>query len=374
MTSIKDAPEDPGGLAVQERQLPDRRRRPLAYALTASGACATALAFGLWLGGNWPASRLASLIDADPLTAWLLPVSRVIVDVAAVGTVGMLITCMLLPRQDGALSEPARRCLRTVAWLAFVWSGATAAMLLFSWSDVTGLPVFELPLSEVFAGKDSSFPEATSYLFAAVLASVIAVAAGVTESLRGAAILLLLTAYNLLPLTTAGHAQHSRLIGVYVTVHVVALALWVGGLAGLLIHVRRAPDLLAVAVPRFSNLALACFVAVGASGVTVAWLNLGALRELWDSRYGLLVLCKATALITLGVFGWWHRRITVRAVRRRERRAFVRLAAGEVVVMLATVALGVALSRTPTPATVKYKPHGHAATFQHVQSPPFQNG
>ena len=48
-----------------------------------------------------------------------------------------------------------------------------------------------------------------------------------------------------------------------------------------------------------------------------------------EQRYG-LVLGKVTALVALGVFGWWHR---------RRSRSFLRLAAGEVVVMAATVGL-----------------------------------
>jgi hypothetical protein len=48
----------------------------------------------------------------------------------------------------------------------------------------------------------------------------------------------------------------------------------------------------------------------------------------------------------------------------RGRRAFVRLAAAEVVLMAATVALGVALSRTATPATIDSRPHA-AGTYAH---------
>jgi putative copper resistance protein D len=378
VTSISNAPENASGAVVSDQQ-DDRQddrptvdarqtqRRILRYAAAAAGACAAALAFGLWLGGIWPQSQLAFVLNNGAVTAWGLPISRLSVDLCAVGTTGMLLTSILLPRVDGGLSDAAQRCLRSAVWLALAWAGAALAMLLFSWSDVTGVSVSQLPFSELFGGGDRSYPEAMSYLFAALLAAIIAAAAAVTEGRRGAAILLLLTGYNLLPLTTAGHASHSRIVGLAVTVHVIALALWIGGLAGLLIHVRRSPALLAVAVPRFSRLALACFIAVGASGVTVAWLNLDSLPELWDSRYGLLVMWKATALVSLGIFGWWHRRRTVRAVTgRRDRRAFLRLAAVEVIVMVATAALGVALSRTPTPATTNME--GHAAPFRPAQT------
>jgi putative copper resistance protein D len=316
----------------------------------------------LALGGGLPRSQLAGLVDAGALTAWGLPVSRLAVDMAAVGTIGMLITTILLPRADGELSVEARRCLRTASGLGLVWGVATAVMLVFTWSDVTALRITDLPLSQVLAGPDASFPDATQYASGAVLAIVIAAGAIITRSVWGAAALLVTACYNLLPLTTTGHAQHSWINAYALTVHVVALSLWVGGLAALLIHARRSPDLLAVAVPRFSNLALICFTAVGISGVTMAWVNLGSFGKLFGSEYGWLVVGKATALATLGFIGWSHRRRTVPAIRRRRRRAFFRLAAVEVLVMAATIALAVALSRSAAPNTVGGgTSHVHAA-------------
>jgi putative copper export protein len=346
------------------------RRRPLAYAILIADAVVAALLFGLWLGGGWPANQIVALATAGPFTAWSLPVVRLVVQVCAVGTVGMLITSILVPRTDGELGETARRCLRTAAWLALVWGVGTAAMLTLSWSDVTALPVTKLPFSQLLSGAGTttgSFPEAIPYLFGAVLSLLISAGAGVAQTIQGATGLLVLSGYNLLPLTTQGHAAHNRLTPYAVTVHVLALSLWVGGLAALLIHVRAHPDLLAVAVPRFSNLALGCYVAVGASGLTAALAILGSPSQLWSSRYGLLVLCKAAALTALGCFGWRHRRRTVPELAgHRSRRAFLRLAAAEVVIMAATVALGVALSQTPTPGERAQGGHLHAASYGHT--------
>jgi putative copper resistance protein D len=100
------------------------------------------------------------------------------------------------------------------------------------------------------------------------------------------------------------------------------------------------------------------------SGVVNAGVRLGAFGPLVTSSYGVLVLAKTAALVTLGGFGWWHRRRTVAQVAgqpatgtqggpdrtRSEVRVFLRVAAAELVVMAATVALAVGLSRSPTPA------------------------
>jgi putative copper resistance protein D len=132
------------------------------------------------------------------------------------------------------------------------------------------------------------------------------------------------------------------------------VSLWVGGLAALLLHVRGEPELLAVAVPRFSSIALGCYVTIAVTGIIAAYLEFDSLSDLWESRYGMLVMLKATALITLGALAWWHRRYTVSLIRRqdaRARRAFVQLAAAEILVMVVAVVLAVALSRTVSPDT-----------------------
>ncbi|MGH3388346.1 MAG: copper resistance D family protein, partial [Actinomadura sp.] len=343
-------------------------RQAEASVLALIGVGVLALAIGLWLGDELSHGELPpGFVDPGIGTNVGLPLSRMIVDLSAIGTVGMLVTGILLPRTDGRLGDAARRSLRSAAWLAPVWGVATVVWLLFYWSDLLAVPVARLPASQLLRGTAISFPEAREFLLSAALALAIGVVASVTRTVWVTVALLLVTGYNLLPFTTSGHAEHSPVIGYALTAHVIALALWIGGLTGLLVHARSSPALLAVAVPRFSALALACYVAVGASGVTMGWLNLGSLAELWSSRYGLLVLCLLTAQVALGVFGWWHRRVTVRAVAERHAPgAFIRLAAAEVVIMVAAVAFGVALSRVATPATgaAAENPRPHVVAHQ----------
>jgi putative copper export protein len=327
------------------------RGRAAAYVLALAGVAAATLAFGLWGAGRLR-TPTGALLQPGAVTMWGLPISRVVVDVSVVGTIGMLITCLLLPRADGQFGDAARRCLHSASWTALAWALSTAAMLVLTWSDLRGLPIDRLPLSQVLAGPGESFRGASTYFFAAVLAVIIAVGARMSRTWIGVVIVLGVAAYNVLPLTTLGHTGISSFLGPVLTVHVLAIAVWAGALAGLLVHARRSPALLEVAVPRFSRISLACFVAVGASGITAAWLNLGEVSELRASHFGTLVLYKAEALTALGIIAWWHRRRTIpQVVGRRAPRAFIRLAAAEVVIMIAALALGVALSRTPAPAT-----------------------
>ncbi|HEU5160060.1 MAG TPA: CopD family protein [Streptosporangiaceae bacterium] len=330
-------------------------RRPTGYVVVLAGAAATGLAFGVW-GDDRPRQRVAAL-DAPPpqtdpgaLTAWGLPIVRLAVIVAVVGTVGMLAGALLLPREDGKPGAAALRCLRSAAWAAVAWAVAMVALLLWSWSDVRGIPVLQASIPQIF-GPPAPYPAAVPYLYAAALALVIAGAAAITRTVTGVLVVLLLCGYNVLPLTTRDQQVDSSILGPVVTVHVLAIAVWVGGLAALLAHARRSPALLAVALPRFNRLAPACFVVVGAFGAAAAWINLGSAGALGASHFGTLVVYKAEALIALGVFGWWARRRVIADLRRANgHRPFVRFATIEVAVMVATLGLGSALTHTTAPA------------------------
>jgi putative copper resistance protein D len=131
-------------------------------------------------------------------------------------------------------------------------------------------------------------------------------------------------------------------------VHIVAAATWVGGLLAL-VALRPAGVPASLTVRRWSTIALWCFCAVALSGVVAATTRLGAWSNL-TSPYGILVVVKATALLTLGVAGWLHRRWTIRRLG-ESGRGFWRLVAVEVAVMAATIGVATALSRSAPPVS-----------------------
>jgi putative copper resistance protein D len=61
---------------------------------------------------------------------------------------------------------------------------------------------------------------------------------------------------------------------------------------------------------------------------------------------GQLIVAKTVALVLLASVGYWHRRRTVPAVRTGCLRPLLRLAAGELLLMGATVGIAVVLSIT----------------------------
>lgn len=350
-------------------------RKATALVAAAAVTGVAALGLGLWLAGDFTTTYIETMTigGTSNVTGWMLPISKLAMDVSLIGVIGLLTACLLLPAHDRELGPMARSCLRTATWLSLVCSASIAALLIFTWSDVTAQPVTALPFGKLFTDTINEFPDAQVFVTSILLGLVIAAGAAITRTRWGALILLLLGVFSLATMAKEGNASHSGTITWSVVVHVSALSLWAGGLGALVMHVRRDPELLAVVLPRFSNLALACYFAVAASGLVGASEMLDyTLSDLWATRYGVLIMIKVGALIALGVLGWWQRRRLVQRIRAGggsgARRAFVRLAAAEILVMTVAAALGVALSRTSSPDMISdHTGRDSGIVFVHAQ-------
>jgi putative copper export protein len=156
---------------------------------------------------------------------------------------------------------------------------------------------------------------------------------------------------GLLPPLLTGHVRTAPvpwLAGTSMVLHVVAAALWVGGLLAVGYLATGAVRSWRDAARRFSPLALGAAMTVAASGVLLALSRVGSVGDLLGSAYGLVVVAKVIALAVLVTVG--HRqRSTVLDAHGAPRSTFVRLAGTEVVVMALTFALAAGLSQTPPP-------------------------
>lgn len=360
-TSIAPPPGDaPAGVATTPGAVV---RWAVATALLAGGV----LAFALTLGGGAPQPVPAGLPDPGALTGWALPTVRLLSDLAALATVGLLLTgVLLLPSPDGQLAGLSLRAVRAAGRAAAVWAVLPLMLLVLSVSDVFGVSLsgaFDLALLSGFALDTSG---GQSLIVQALLASVVAVCSRFVLGTREGAVLLGLALATLAPPVLTGHSAASgshHLAVASLLVHVAAASLWVGGLLGLAWVAWRGSKRLPAGLSRYSTLAAWCLALVAVSGLVNATVRLGEPSALVTSQYGGLVLAKAAALLMLGALGLVHRRRSVAALARRDddvtaghvvsaqglRLAFARLAALELTVMAATVALAVALSRTPTP-------------------------
>jgi copper transport protein len=125
------------------------------------------------------------------------------------------------------------------------------------------------------------------------------------------------------------------------SVHLLAMALWFGGLVVVLACGDEAP------VARFSRVALVCFVALGTTGVYLAYRQSGELGALPATVFGRLLLSKTAVVAGIVALAYFSRR----AVRRRSTPR--RTVAGEAFLGIAVLALTAVLVNT-APARVDY--------------------
>ncbi|OZM76551.1 bifunctional copper resistance protein CopD/cytochrome c oxidase assembly protein [Pseudonocardia sp. MH-G8] len=294
------------------------------------------------------------------MTTWVLPAARVLRDVAAVVTVGLLLAAAALGPIPGPSAQATRtmgshayRWVLAAGWSALVWFTVTVLDVGYTASDVLGRPLGEVVGDLHVLGSALDLSPIPGLVVVAGLVAVLVVACRVVLSRSGVVMLLALALAATLPPAFGGHSgagsgDHRMAVSAML-VHVVGVVLWAGGLLALtLAHRLPTPDL-ARAVHRYSRLAGWCLVAVGLSGVVNVLARIDPLSGLWQSWYGWLVLAKLGAFGVLAAVGGLHRRRTLPPLRRGRRSAFVQLAIVELVIFAATVGLAVGLSRTPTP-------------------------
>lgn len=351
------------------------------------------LVAALTVGGGRPVPVTAGLPDPGALTGWARPAVDLLVRLLAVLTVGQLaFVALLVPSSGTAAAGPdpaAVRAARWSTWSALGWLGAEAASLVLTASSLYGVPVTRLSAQGVLALLTQlSVGRATLWvglLLGAVVIGLLLLGSVLRETVllradRAAAawvwcargLLLLALAAVVVPVVLAGHSaaaeDHAMAVG-SLSVHVVSASLWAGGLTGLLLHARGAPDA-ATAVHRFSVLALGAVVLLATSGAVAAWLVAGTPTWAWTGEgWARLLLAKTALLLALAVVGWWHRRRTLPALRAGRPRAFARLGAAELVLMALTLTVSVALSVSPPPAPAADVPDVALVTVPQAAAP-----
>ncbi|MEV0318330.1 cytochrome c oxidase assembly protein [Streptomyces sp. NPDC050658] len=319
--------------------------------VTSALMCVAVAVAAVWAGGSTRAA-IPGIPDAGAVTAWGLPVARTATDAAAVATVGALLLVVVLLPGGKRLGPAQLRYLNWAVCAAALWFVASAAALVFTLSDLFAKPVGDVLSPAVvadFIGTDAQ--GRSSALMAAVAAVIATLCLGIGTA-RWARLALVLALAGLLPPVFTGHSSAAGNHDAAVTslaLHLVGVAVWVGGLVFVLVVAARREEQAVDAARRFSPLAAWALLAVAASGIVNAAVRLPSVGEVFGSRYGLMLVGKAVALAALGGIGYWHRRRTLPALKDGERGGFVRLATGEVLLMAAAVGLAVGLSRTPAP-------------------------
>ncbi|HEV8685889.1 MAG TPA: copper resistance protein CopC [Gaiellaceae bacterium] len=154
-----------------------------------------------------------------------------------------------------------------------------------------------------------------------------------------------------------GHAHASGSLATVADIlHVQAAALWTGGLAtvvaALLLERGSRWRLAATAVPRLSQTAVAAVAVLVVAGTISGYLEVRAVRGLWETHYGQLLLAKLALVTPLLALGAWNNRFAVPRLRSElasalERRRFVQRAGAELALMAAVVGVTAVLVAQP---------------------------
>lgn len=344
------------------------RRAPLVGGLAA--LLVGALVLGSVASGAAPVPAPPGIPDAGAWTGWALRLADAAALLVAVLTTGSLLVAAVLLDRDGdgdhEVRDARRRATRAAAGGAAAWLVVSVATAVLVVADTRAVPVPRL-VSRLVSGDEpwrglvGTVPgTARGHLLAAAAAAVVVVLAARARSRRGAAAALAAALLGLLPPQLAGHAgavADQDVVATGIVVHVAAAAIWVGGLVGVLVHLRRAPALRAAALERFSPLAGGAYLALAVSGAASASVHL-ATWSAWSSGYAALVLAKVVLLALLGWCGALHRRRLRRDLAYGGRAVFTRLAVAEVALMAVAGGLAGALSRTPLPVVAVAPEHG----------------
>lgn len=307
------------------------------------------------------------LMDAGPIARRGAPIASTLADLAAALTLGGAVVAGWLLRSE----EDRARVLLVVGIAAGVTTLARGASLAFSYAVATGQPVgsprFGSDLS-VFLATDLGIWLLTALVTAAATTTIAVLGTSVTIARTVAA----LASLVLFAAAMTGHAagDETHEVGTStMLIHLLAVGIWLGGLAVLQLLPDRGRDDAGV-VRGYSHLALICWIALGLSGVWALAVRMNHPGEILTSAYVQLGVAKAVLLLLLAGLGALQRRAIATGFadapaegERHARATYRRLALLELALMGLAVALAAAMSSSPPPAETGIPPAGPAGVL-----------
>jgi putative copper resistance protein D len=331
-----------------------RPRLPLLGVL-AAGAAAGVLV-GLALTAS---SAVPGIVAPGTAVVVGLPLSRALLDISAVVTVGMSLLPRLIgeerPRRVERVLAPARR----IAVLsAAVWVVAALVSLVLEVADANvGHPVtiaaIEGYVRVIGSGQALVIVACCALLY--VVIGVLAVRRGeeVPVELR-----ITVAMFTLLPLPVTGHAGaggeslHDVSL-ISMELHVLGAVSWTAGLLAIMVLLAGDRTLLADALPRFSSLATVCVFGVAITGAFNGWYVLYGTPgihwyvALFTTGYGAILIGKIVCVIVAGVLGAYTRFALLPRIVDRRATAVLTWATMEIAVLAVAFGLAAVLVRAP---------------------------
>jgi copper transport protein len=368
---VRRSPADPNTLVVPLRHLKQGWYLVYWRAISVDGHPVRG-AFTFAVGPNaGPAPQFAIPSISETAATPRLLIARWVVFLAVMGAIGLAslrlaIARPLVRRVDGSRLRAVSLAFGIVSAVGLV---AIPVYLLLATADFALRSVLAVgalvPLVRVSAFGRGYFDLWICFaLFVAAAALAIRIDRPEREQ-RSVAELVAFTGAGLAAAATllvpgaAGHAAQTTPRGLslfFDWTHLAAGSVWVGGLAGLLVLWRSLPVAsrtagLIVAVPRFSNTALAAVIVLVVSGTGASLLHVPTLSSLWQTSYGQALLVKIGLLLGAVVLASVN---LLRAKPRLEQpgsaRLLRRLVGGETLLVAAAVFAAAVLSSLAPPS------------------------
>ncbi|GAA5228270.1 cytochrome c oxidase assembly protein [Paeniglutamicibacter antarcticus] len=379
-TTLEQAPRD-------RATTPTRRLWPL-LTLPALVVGVLVLVAASYFAGTAQASELG---DSGALVRWALPLSKALHHSSMAITIAALVfASTILPRStkpkrpgpgehntDGGAVHPAfARVMNLAAASGMVWTVSAAAVLIFNFWDLAGIPISSDPsYTSAMLDYVLNISVGRAWAWMIVIAAIVSSLALGVRSSTWVGATTLFSFVGILPLSLIGHAaggdDHWGAVN-SIMLHLAGVSLWFGGivvlaaLAPLLAskapgrYPGTRPILAGTVLRRFSALATISIVLVAGSGIVNATIRITDLDQ-WFTRYGFLVMAKIAATLALGALGLIHRQRVIPALEAGKiaaTRAAWKVVGAEVIIMAAVMALATVLARTapPTPDAPPVEP------------------
>jgi len=292
--------------------------------------------------------------------------------IAAFATIGVLIAmAFLVLDEKGKLSESGEKLRRYLTLSASLWVFGACGHIVFTLAQILATPVSGALDPTVLRSFITQITLGRYLAFQALISLVVLFISFKASKILTIIFTLLISIAALVAPVFQSHStsggSHTLVIGSLV-IHVVALSMWVGGVLaiGLLSQTDRA-----IAVPRFSQIALWAAIAVVISGAVNAWARLN-FAAAWSSTYAYIVIAKVVATIALVGLGYLHRK-------NLEKNAainwvgFAKLLSTEAIIMVVTVVMGSWLSSTGSPDRPGSQEFNAALSIVGISTPPKPN-
>ena len=258
-------------------------------------------------------------------------------------TIGFLLALTFLtPNSNGVIQNRNLIITKRARTLAFIWSlstlvfivGTLAEILEVGFLEALDLTTLRSFLTQISLGR--------FLIFQAICALLIAIWMGFTARVTHLTLMLIIAIAGIsspvFQSHTASSGSHLIAIGTLI-VHVIALALWIGGLAAILLNKELDRVL---ALKRFSAMALWVALSVIISGSVNGWIRMN-FAAAWNGTYATLLIVKIALTAAL--------LLIANVVRSRYQRSLeiTKLLWFEFAFLLSIMFMGTLLSRTAPP-------------------------